>query len=288
MKKFSTLLILILLFIVVRAEQNYTVIVSLDGFRHDYPQMYETPNLDLMAQRGVIAVMKPSYPASTFPNHYTLATGLVPDHHGIVNNRFWVEEKGKEFTMGDTEMRYNPEYFGGEPIWITAQKQGVITGNLYWVGSDVAVKDTYPTYYKMYNANPRLTFEERIDTVVAWLNKPVELRPRLIMMYIEEPDGAGHRSGPDSDEVGTVVAYLDSLMGNMINKISQLPVSDKVNIIITSDHGMTRIDNKNRFVKSDDVIKPHWCKRIIGSSPTSVFTNEGYRDSVINAVNQYP
>ena len=288
MKKISTLLILVLYFVVLKAEQNYTVIVSLDGFRHDYPHMYNTPTLDKISEKGVSAVMKPSYPASTFPNHYTLATGLVPDHHGIVNNKFWVEEKGKEFTMGDTEMRYNPEYFGGEPIWITAQNQGLITGNLYWVGSDVAIKGSYPTYYKMYNAKPRLTFEQRVDTVVAWLNKPAELRPRLIMMYIEEPDGAGHRSGPDSDEVGSVVEYLDSLMGSMIDKISQLPISDKVNVIITSDHGMTRIDNEKRFVKSDDIIKPHWYKRMVGTNPTSIFTNDGYKDSVINVVNKHP
>src|SRR5574344_3065194 len=119
-----------------KRSDNYTVIVSLDAFRWDYAEMYPTPNLDAISKRGVKAVMQPSYPASTFPNHYTIATGLVPDHHGIVNNFFCDYRSQRMYSMTDSLTRYNPYYYLGEPIWITAQKQNIKTGNIYWVGSD--------------------------------------------------------------------------------------------------------------------------------------------------------
>lgn len=157
MQRFITLAFSSLLLLSLNAatpETHYTVIVSLDGFRWDYPDMYKTPNLDRMAADGVKAVMLPSYPASTFPNHYTLATGLVPDHHGIINNTFWDVKNRRQYSMGDSATRNNPEYYLGEPIWITAQKQGVKTGNMYWVGSDIAIKKSHPTYYRPWNAKP--------------------------------------------------------------------------------------------------------------------------------------
>lgn len=284
-KKLFSLFLLLSVSFRLLAEGNYTIIVSLDGFRWDYPIMYRTPNLNKMAVDGVSATMLPSYPASTFPNHYTLATGLVPDHHGIVNNVFWVEEKGKAFSMSTPDMRNDPSYYGGEPIWITAQKQGIITGNLYWVGSDIPIKETLPTYHKVYADKPRLTFEERVDTAICWLNKPIEERPRLIMLYIEEPDGAGHRFGPTGAGTDAVVYYVDSIVGVLRDKIEQLPIADKINLIVTSDHGMTQIDNDYRFVNATEVLKESWYKRLVGTSPTSVFTQEGYQDSVLAVIN---
>lgn len=226
MQRFITLAFNTLLLLSLNAatpETHYTVIVSLDGFRWDYPDMYKTPNLDRMAADGVKAVMLPSYPASTFPNHYTLATGLVPDHHGIINNTFWDVKNRRQYSMGDSATRNNPEYYLGEPIWITAQKQGVKTGNMYWVGSDIAIKKSHPTYYRPWNAKPFLTFEQRIDTVLTWLQKPEPERPRLIMLYFEEPDGSGHHNGPCSLPTGAVVQHMDSLVGVLRKKIEALP-----------------------------------------------------------------
>lgn len=285
MHKLISLLILAL-FLVSSAQgakksDNYTIIVSLDAFRWDYPQMYSTPNLNKIAQIGVKADrMKPSYPASTFPNHYTLATGLVPNHHGIVNNTFWNKKSGIRYSMGDSATRNNPAYYLGEPIWITAQKQGVKTGNVYWVGSDIAIKNTYPTYYKIYDKKPMISFAARVDTVVSWLNKKEEDRPRLIMLYFSEPDGKGHHFGPKSREVGNEVHYLDSLMGDLIHKIEKLPIASKVNVIITADHGMAEI-SPDRFVCMKDYLPSRWVEKVDGTNPTSIFTREGCRDSVL-------
>lgn len=267
-----------------KKEDSYTIIVSLDAFRWDYPQMYDTPNLNNMARMGVKAKqMKPSYPASTFPNHYTIATGLVPDHNGIVNNTFWQRKTGITYSMGDSATRNNPTYYLGEPIWITAQKQGVKTGNVYWVGSDIAIKNSFPTYYKVYGKKPGISFAARVDTVVSWLTKKVEDRPRLIMLYFPEPDGKGHYFGPKSKDVGNEVHYLDSLMGDLMNKIAALPVASKVNLIVTSDHGMAEISLK-RVVRIADYIPSRWVEKIDGANPTSIFTREGYRDSVLFAL----
>lgn len=280
-------LFILLLVSCTKQEQHYTVIVSLDGFRWDYPVLYDTPHLNRIAQKGVSASMLPSYPASTFPNHYTLATGLVPDHNGIINNSFWDTEHKRRYSIGDSATRNNPEYYLGEPIWITAQKQGIKTGNLYWVGSDIAIKGTYPTYHKMWADAPRLNYAQRIDTALSWLAKPKEEIPRLIMIYIDEPDGVGHTYGPQSEETSKVVHYLDSLIGVLTTQISTLPIADKVNVIITSDHGMTDISNE-RVVNPRLYLKPEWCEMVDGSTPTSIFTTSGCCDSVYNALKDVP
>ena len=266
--------------------KHYTIIVSLDGFRWDYPQIYGTPNLDKMASIGVKAEkMTPSYPASTFPNHYTLATGLTPDHHGIVNNSFWIKEKDIRYAMGDSITQYNPQFYGGEPIWITAQKQGVKVGVLYWVGSDIAIKNTYPTYYKKYGKAPFLTLAQRVDSAIAWFQKPENERPQLIMLYMEEPDHTGHGFGPISKETKNAVHYVDSLVGVLINKIEKLPIASQVNMIVTSDHGMAQISNKH-WIKIQDHLKPSWYIHIEGSNPTSIFCKSKYKDSILNALNK--
>jgi predicted AlkP superfamily pyrophosphatase or phosphodiesterase len=227
--------------------------------------------------------MLPSFPASTFPNHYTLATGLVPDHSGIVNNTFWDRERNLDYSMVDSLTRNNPDYYLGEPIWTTAQKQGVKTGSVYWVSSDIPVKNTFPTYYRVWADEPRLTFEERVDDAIRLLKMDEADRPRLVMVYFDEPDHSGHMFGPHAEETKQTVAYMDSLMSDLWHKLQALPIKDQVNLIITSDHGMVEISDQ-RFVRIDDYVKPEWCEKIISTSPTSIFTKDGCRDSVLNAL----
>ena len=269
----------------VKVHDNYTVVVSLDGFRWDYPLLHGTPNLDEISRKGVGAVMRPSYPSSTFPNHYTMVTGLVPDNHGIINNSFRDRKNNRQYAIGDSLTRYDPDYYKGEPIWITAQKQGVVTGSLYWVGSDVRIKGGFPTYYKVWDDEPRLSFAERIDTALAWLNKPEAERPRLITLYIDEPDGTGHRSGPHGDETGRVVRTLDSLTGVLMKGIEALPFRERINLIVTSDHGMTDIAPE-RFININDYLKPEWYEHVVGSNPSSVYCGAAESDSIRNALSE--
>ncbi len=264
-------------------DDTYTVVVSLDAFRWDYPDVFETPGLDEIASDGIRGILKPSYPASTFPNHYTIATGLVPDHHGIVNSSFWDEKSQKTYNMGDTTTRYNPYYYLGEPIWVTAEKAGIKTGNVYWVGSDVAVQNVLPTYYFPWRDEPRLTFEERADEAVRLLSLPESSRPRLVMVYFDEPDATSHHNGPLDPKTKSMVEYLDSLVGDMHHKLQALPYGDKINLIVVADHGMTDISN-DRFVDWDDYLDPSWYDHIIGTNPTNIYADESGVDSIMRAL----
>ena len=267
------------------AGDNYTVIISLDGNRWDYPQYYNTEFFDSLATVGVSARMEPSFPASTFPNHYTLATGLVPDHHGLVNNSFWDPGREYSYSMSDPACRYDPYYYGGEPIWITAQRQGVKTGNVYWVGSDIPIKDEYPTYYRNWDEDPHWDFEERVDEIVRLLSLPESERPRLVMGYFDEPDHTGHVYGPISTETKEMVEHMDSLMHGLYLRLKALPYGDRINFIVLSDHGMEEI-SPERFVSWHNEIPEGWAENVKGTSPTSIFVKEGYVDSLYNRLSK--
>ena len=267
------------------AGDNYTVIISLDGNRWDYPQYYNTEFFDSLATVGVSARMEPSFPASTFPNHYTLATGLVPDHHGLVNNSFWDPGREYSYSMSDPACRYDPYYYGGEPIWITAQRQGVKTGNVYWVGSDIPIKDEYPTYYRNWDEDPHWDFEERVDEIVRMMSLPESERPRLVMGYFDEPDHTGHVYGPISPETKEMVEHMDSLMHGLYLRLKALPYGDRINFIVLSDHGMEEI-SPERFVSWHNEIPEGWAENVKGTSPTSIFVKEGYVDSLYNRLSK--
>ena len=264
-------------------KRNLTIVVSLDAFRWDYPTIYNTPWLDSIAANGVAATMVPSYPSSTFPNHFTLATGLVPDHHGIVNSQFWAPEKGELFSMGDSATRYNPYYFGGEPIWVTAKKQGVKSASIYWVGSDVAIQGLYPDYYLRWDNEPRLTYPQRVDEALRIAKLPESERPSLLMVYFDEPDWTTHHYGPVAEESEAVIEQLDSLMGILYKGLKELDYG--VNLIVTSDHGMTEISDE-KFISIEQTVNPDWVERIVSTNPTSIFCKEGCRDSLFNQLSK--
>jgi len=262
-------------------SDNYTVILSLDGNRWDYPEYYEMPFFDSLATVGVKARMEPSFPSSTFPNHYTMATGLVPDHNGLVNNSYWNPETQHGYAIRDPESRYDPRYYLGEPIWVTAQKQGVKCASIYWVGSDIPIKDTYPTYYRRWDEEPHWTFSERCDEIVRLMSLPEKERPRLVMGYFDEPDHMGHVFGPMSPETKEMCEEMDSLVHNLYLRLMALPYAHKINFIVAGDHGMTPI-SKDRAVCATDYISMDWVERFVGDTPTSIWVKEGYVDSVYN------
>lgn len=264
-------------------KRNLTIVVSLDAFRWDYPTIYNTPWLDSIAANGVAATMVPSYPSSTFPNHFTLATGLVPDHHGIVNSQFWAPEKGELFSMGDSATRYNPYYFGGEPIWVTAKKQGVKSASIYWVGSDVAIQGLHPDYYLRWDNEPRLTYPQRVEEALRIAKLPESERPSLLMVYFNEPDWTTHHYGPIAEESEAVIEELDSLMGILYRGLKELDYG--VNLIVTSDHGMTEISDE-KFISIEQTVNPDWVERIVSTNPTSIFCKEGCRDSLFEQLSK--
>ena len=266
---------------------TYTVIVSLDGNRWDYPAYYEMPFFDSLATVGVSAVMEPSYPASTFPNHYTMATGCVPDHNGIVHNSFRDPDDGSHYAMQDSSKRFNPKYYLKEPLWITAQKQGLKTGNIYWLGGDVAIQGMFPTYWRNWNAQPHWTFEERVDEAIRLMSLPKKERPRLLMVYFDEPDHTGHVYGPIAAETADMTHQMDSLMHSFYLRLMKLPYAKKINFILAGDHGMTEI-SPDRFVSWAEALDDAWIEDIAGAIPTSIYCKEGCVDTAYRTLSKIP
>lgn len=289
MKKIFTTLAFLFIMIacLFAAGKHTTVIISLDGFRWDYARMYHTPFFDRLAKEGIQAIMQPSFPSKTFPNHYTIATGLVPDHHGLIDNKFYDVKSGLTYSIGDIKTKSDPRFYGGEPIWITAQKQGEKTGVVYWPGSDVAIQGTYPTYYHPYDVTPRLTFAQRIAEVERLLTLPEKERPSLVMAYFEEPDHSGHMFGPTSPETRTVVETMDVLLGQLYDDLRALPNGKDINFIVTSDHGMATT-SPERIIHLSDYLKKEWTVRVMPSLPTLIFPAKGCTDKILKVLRQVP
>lgn len=259
----------------------YVVMLSLDGFRWDYTNKTRTPNFDYIEKNGVKATgLQPAFPSKTFPNHYTIATGLYPGNHGLISNSFYAPDLKKYYSIRDRSKVEDGKFYKGEPIWVTAEAQKVKSASYFWVGSEAKIKGYSPSYYKIYDHN--FPYSQRIDTIIKWLNLPFNKRPRLITWYLDKADGVGHNQGPDSDEMISTIEMLDSLVGVFTNKIMQLNIKDSVNFIIVSDHGMSKVDSQ-KIIYIDKHIKNHWVDTVIGANPFSlVYTKEKYKDSVYN------
>ncbi len=285
MRTFCIIIFFTITFSLPAAAGEYVVMLSMDGFRWDYAQRVPTPNLDRIAASGVVAeYVKPAFPSNTFPNHYTIATGLYPDNHGIVNNSFYCPQMDMTYRMRDREAVENGDFYDGEPIWVTAENQGVTSASYFWVGSEAPIKGVQPTYWKEYDTS--ISFGDRIDTVAYWLQLPEEIRPGLITFYFNEPDGQGHRTGPESREIDMLVMELDSLIGVFIGKMEQLPVADKINIIVTSDHGMTQ-RSPGRYINLEDYIDREWVDIWFGGNPMMMWrAAENMTDTIYSILSE--
>ena len=264
------------------AEKNHCVIVlSLDGFRWDYPAIYHTPNLDRLAKSGSRAEsLKPGYPTKTFPNHYAIATGLYPDHNGIVQNSFYDPKLDRVFRMGDRKAVEDSIFWEGEAIWETAEKQGIKTASYFWVGTE-SNERFRPEMRKLYEDG--FPYRQQIDTVLEWLSMPANVRPGLIMFYFDEPDKTSHDFGPESKETGEVVKKLDRLVGVLTRGLKRIEKKNNIEIdlIILSDHGMGHVP-EGQQIFLEDAIDLKKIKRINGGNPVltlepdPAFTEEVY------------
>lgn len=224
------------------AQQNkpYVILVSLDGFRYNYAKKYGATNLLRLAAEGASAPegMIPSYISVTFPNHYSLITGLYPEHHGIVANNFYDPARKQSYVSDKVESVSDGSWYGGAPIWLVAEKQGMRTACFFWPTSDAAIGGMHPTYYLHYDRT--IPNEQRIEQVIAWLKLPSEQRPHFLTLYFADTDHVGHESGPESPQMGETVRQVDALMGKLVAELKTLSLS--VDLIIVSDHGMATVE----------------------------------------------
>lgn len=227
------------------------VLVSFDGWRWDYTDRFDVPNLRALAARGVrVRELIPSFPALTFPNHYTIVTGLYPERHGIVANVMIDPRMPERFTMSSQTSRESA-WWGGEPIWVTAVRQGRRSATMFWPGSEVAIGGVRPTYWKAFDS--KLPSEARTAQALEWLALPESERPSVVTLYQEIVDHAGHEYGPDSPEVAAAASELDRNLGNLMAGLERLQLADRTTVVVVSDHGMASL-SPQRIIWLEDYI----------------------------------
>lgn len=217
---------------------HYVVLVSLDGFRYDYLRQYDAPNLQQLAGEGATAPdgMIPAYPSLTFPNHYTLVTGLLPEHSGMVANDYLDPARQQEYSMSKTAA--DGTWYRGVPLWSLAEQQGMRAASFFWPTSDAEIAGKRPAYWVPFND----TFDEgkRIQQVLAWLSLPAEQRPHFITLYYSNVDHAGHNYGPDAPETREAVHHVDALIGELKHGLDRTGLP--IDLVVVADHGMVRVD----------------------------------------------
>ena len=245
------------------ARPAVTILISIDGFRPDYLHKGHSPALDALADTGLAGSIHPSFPSKTFPNHYTLVTGLRPDEHGVVNNTM-VDPRRPDvtFTISDTKKTNDPFWWDeAEPIWVTAEKQGVRTATMFWPGSTAPIHDTRPSDWQAYDE--AMPSDQRVRSVIDWMRRPPAIRPKFVTLYFDAVDTAGHNAGPDGAETAKAVAQVDAAVGALCKGLKAL--HQPVNFVIVADHGMANT-SPDRFIDLDK-LAAHDSYRLVTGGP---------------------
>lgn len=257
-------------------DKPYVIMISADGFRYDYAKKYKAENLLKLSSDGIQAeAMIPSYPSITFPNHWSLVTGLYPSHHGLVDNFFYDYKRKESYSMKDKKNAEDGSWYGGIPLWALAEKQGMVAASMMWVGCASDAGGMRPSYYYPYHE--KFKPSEKVDKVINWLRLPEEKRPHFISLYFPEVDASGHYYGPGSPETENAVHLIDHAIGELVQKINALGLKN-VNFVFVSDHGMIKVDggsplevpamllDKNRF----DLYNSQTLVRVYMKNPAEV------------------
>jgi predicted AlkP superfamily pyrophosphatase or phosphodiesterase len=260
------------------------ILVSFDGWRWDYDVKTPAPNLRALTARGVRAeALAPGFPSKTIPNHYSMATGLYPGHHGMIANTIRDPGTGRVFRRTDRAELENPMWWGGEPIWNTAQRQGLIGATMFWPGSEAKVGGMQPRYWREFD--DAVPMADRVDQVLRWLDLPAGERPSFISLYLNETDTMGHWYGPDSVQVRDAIGRTDAQLGRLLDGLATRGLSERANVVVVSDHGMAATTQRQSifvddYVSLDDL-------EIVDINPTlGVIPAPGRDDRVYRALVQ--
>lgn len=256
------------------AQQNkpYVILISFDGMRPEYLRRIDLPNFARVMQRGVTAQgMIPTFPSKTFPNHFTIVTGLHAGNHGLVGNNFWDPSRNGLYRMSDTSTVRDPAWYRGEPVWTTAEKQGMVAASYFWPGSEAPIGGALPTITKVYDG--RVPNFARVDSVLAWLALPERNRPHLVTTYFSTVDGAGHEHGPLSAQVDTAAWAVDSALGRLLDGVERLPIRDRIYLLLVSDHGM--METSPRWYAALDTLIDMTGVRMADAGPNANLHVEG-------------
>jgi alkaline phosphatase D len=244
-------------------KMSHVLLISFDGFRHDYVEQFDAKNFKKFIADGAAAQsLIPSFPSKTFPNHYSIVTGLYPGHHGLIANTFLDPYRNQLYKISNRERVEDSFYYGGTPLWQLTQENGFKSASYFWVGSETNIKGHFPDYYYKYNGS--VPNKDRVNKVVEWLQLPEKERPRFISLYFSMVDSEGHKFGPNSNEIKKSVLEADELIGYLMEQLTTVDLP--LNIIITSDHGMIKVNTKNE-------IDFNPIEKIIPKSATLVYDN---------------
>ena len=231
----------------------YLILLSIDGFRWDYPLRFDTPTLDRIAAGGLRAEsLIPVFPTLTFPNHYSIATGLYPANHGLVGNRFPSKDRRRFFSLRNRSSVEDGSWYGGEPVWVVAEKNGMVSAAYFFVGTEADIDGIRPTYWNAYNEG--IAGARRVDQVLEWLSMPEKLRPHMITLYFEDVDDATHRHGINSPLTAAAIERVDGYLERLLDGIDELPHAADVYLIIVSDHGQSSYRRGAETFVIDDVV----------------------------------
>lgn len=179
--------------------------------------------------------MRPIFPSKTFPNHYTLVTGLYAESHGLVGNSMYDPDTDEYyFTMGPPEPD-QAKWWAGEPLWTTVQKAGLSAACVFWPGSDVAIGGVLPDRYLQWDSS--LSYEGRVAALIQYFN---EDKPSFATIYFDGVDHNGHIHGPFAPGVQAALSQVDATIGGLVRSLDEIGMLSTTDIIITSDHGMVQ------------------------------------------------
>ncbi len=226
-------------------RKHSVVLVSLDGFGWDSTQTSVVRNLLAIAAHGASGPMIPSFPTTRAPNLYTLATGLYPEHHGIVAESFYNEDHTKRFSSEDPASRTDGSWYGGTPLWVLAEQQGMRSACLFWPGSEAEIHGFRPAF--SLREQDKIPNAARVDQALALLRLPEAQRPHFIALSLADVAHAGHASGPESPQTRAAVKQADAQVGRLRAGLaaSRLPVD----LVVVSDAGM--LATEGRWISLD-------------------------------------
>ncbi|MEM6726573.1 MAG: ectonucleotide pyrophosphatase/phosphodiesterase [Bacteroidota bacterium] len=253
------------------AEDPYLILISLDGFRWDYVERFQPPHLSKFIREGVQAKsLIPSFPSKTFPNHYTIATGMYPDKHGILANSFYHHEKDETYVIYKRELVQDGDFYRGTPIWVHAKKAGMLAASYFFVGSEADIQGIRPDYY--FNYDRSVPNEDRVNQVLEWLAYPKVKRPQMITMYFSDMDNVGHGFGPNNDEaLLKALMPLDEQLGRLFAGIEQTGLP--VNVIIVSDHGMLEVPI-DKYLPQEKLINDTLYRMVSNGALLSIYPHD--------------
>ena len=233
-------------------ERAILILISVDGFRWDYLDRYESPNLRQLAAGGIRAEgLIPQFPSKTFPNHYTIVTGLKLANHGIISNNMRAADIPGEFSLSNRDVLADPRWWGGEPIWNTAERQGRIAAAMFWPGSETVIGGQQATYWTPFDDG--MPNEDRVSRVLEWLKLPDGKQPSFLTLYFSDVDNAGHDDGPESEAVRGAVQSVDRSIGELVAGVKAIGLDDRVHYVVVSDHGMAAL-SPDRMIVLDNLI----------------------------------